>query len=140
MLRSIPRPGWLLLWLALGAASAAAVSFGDPLVLLLATVLCGVAVALSAGKRVRFALPVFLVSVGLLGTVLSLSSPGGAFSIDTSGHSAVCNSAGSCLGQTVVQSTFSVPVLAVYVVALLLGAIWIALPTARSRLVHHRRG
>ena len=107
--------------------------------LLLATVLCGVAFAFSAGRRVRFALPVFLVGLGLLGTVVSLSA-GGAFSIDTSGHSAVCNSAGGCVGQTVVQSAFSVPALTVYVVALLLGGIWIALPAARSRLVHHRRG
>jgi hypothetical protein len=44
------------------------------------------------------------------------------------------------MGQTEVQSAFSVPALAVHVVALLLGVIWIALPTARSRLVHHRRG
>jgi hypothetical protein len=73
----------------------------------------------------------------VLSGALSLA---GAFTIDTSGHSAVCSSAGGCLGQTVVQSAFSAPVVAAYAVVLLMGAVWLAVPTARKRLVHRSLG
>ena len=91
--------------------------FGDIQGLLLATLPLIVAVAVTASRRVLLALPAFLVGLGLIGTVLSgASSPAGAFTIDTSGHSPVCSSTG-CVGQTVVQSAFSVPAVAVYAAA-----------------------
>jgi hypothetical protein len=116
------------------------VYFGDILGSLLATVPLVVAVVVTASKRVLLALPAWLVGLGLIGTVLSGAlSPGGAFTIDTNGHSPICSS-GGCVGQTVVQSAFSVPAVAVYAVALLIGAVWLAFPTARTRLVHRGRG
>lgn len=140
-MRRIRHPAWLPLWLALGAASGAAVYFGDILGLLLATVPLIVAVALTASRRVLLALPAFLVGLGLIGTALSGAlSPGGAFTIDTTGHSPVCSSDGGCVGQTVVQSALSVPAVAVYAAALLIGAVWLAFPAARTRLVHRSRG
>lgn len=139
-MRGIRLPAWLFLWLALGASSGAALYFGDAPGLLLATVPLVVAVAVTASRRVLVALPAFLVGLGLTGTVLSGAlSPSGAFTIDTSGQSPVCGSAVGCVGQTVVQSAFSVPAVAVYAVALLIGAVWLAFPTARSRLVHRSR-
>jgi hypothetical protein len=94
------------------------VYFGDIQGLLLATLPLIVAVAVTASRRVLLALPAFLVGLGLIGTVLSgASSPAGAFTIDTSGHSPVCSSVGGCVGQTVVHSAFSVPAVAVYAAA-----------------------
>ena len=140
-MRRIRHPAWLPLWLALGAASGAAVYFGDILGLLLATVPLIVAVALTASRRVLLALPAFLVGLGLIGTALSGAlSPGGSFTIDTTGRSPVCSSDGGCVGQTVVQSALSVPAVAVYAAALLIGAVWLAFPAARTRLVHRSRG
>jgi hypothetical protein len=117
------------------------VYFGDTLGFLLATVPLIVAAAATASRRVLLALPAFLVGLGLIGTVLSGAlSPDGAFTFDTSGHSSVCSSTGGCVGQTVVQSAFSVPAVAVYAVVLLIGAVWLAFPTARTRHVHRSRG
>lgn len=114
--------------------------FGDIPGLLLATVPLAFAVAMTASRRVRLALPAFLAGLGLLATVLSVaSSQSGAFTVVTSGHSAAC-SAGGCVGQTVTQSAFSVPAVAVYAVALLIGAVWLVIPAARARVVHHNRG
>jgi hypothetical protein len=114
--------------------------FGDIPGFLLAAAPLIVAVTVTASRRVLLALPGFLVGLGLIGTVLSGAlSPAGAFTIDTSGHSAVCSSTGGCVGQTVVQSAFSVPAIAIYAVALLIGAVWLAFPTARSRFVHRGR-
>ena len=138
--RSIRRPASLVLWLALGAASGAAVYFGETLGSLLVAVPLVVAVAVTASRRVLLAFPAFLVGLGLIGTVLSGAlSPASAFTVDTSGHSPVCSSTG-CVGQTVVQSAFSVPSIAVYAVILLIGAVWLAFLTARSRFVHRIRG
>jgi hypothetical protein len=130
----------LLCWLALGAASGAAVYFGDAPGVLLAAVPLVVAVAGTANRRVLIALPAFLVGFGLTATVLSGAlSPGGAFTIDTSGQSPICSSAGGCVGQTVMQSAFSVPAVAVYAVALLIGAGWLTVQAARSRHVYGSR-
>ena len=138
--RSIRLPASLVLWLALGAASGAVMYFGDIPGFLLAAVPLIFAVALTASRRVLLALPVFLVGLGVTGTVLSGAlSPASAFTIDTSGHSPVCSSTG-CVGQTVVQSAFSVPSIAIYAVILLIGAVWLAFPIARSRFVHRIRG
>ena len=116
--RSIRLPASLVLWLALGAASGAVMYFGDIPGFLLAAVPLIFAVALTASRRVLLALPVFLVGLGVTGTVLSGAlSPASAFTIDTSGHSPVCSSVGGCVGQTVVHSAFSVPAVAVYAAA-----------------------
>lgn len=115
--------------------------FGDTLGFLLATVLLIVAAAATPSRRVLVALPAFLLGLGLTGTALSGAlSPDGAFTFDTSGHSPVCSSTGGCVGQTVVQSAFSIPAVAVYAVVLLIGVVWLAFPTARTRLVHRSRG
>lgn len=103
------------LWLVLGAASGAAVYGGDPILVLPGVLLLAVAVVATRSRRVLIALPAYLGGSGLTGVVLtSTLFPNGAFSIGTSGHSAVCSSAGGCVGQAVTQSAFSVPAVAVH--------------------------
>ena len=126
------------LWLVLGAASGTAVYVGDPILVLPGVLLLAVAVVATTSRRVLIALPAYLVGSGLTGLVLtSTLSPNGAFSIGTSGHSAVCSSAGGCLGQVVTQSAFSVPAVAVYAVVLAIGAIWFGFLMVRP---HHTDG
>ncbi len=78
-------------------------------------------------RRAPLALPVYLVGAGLAGIALDIAiSPQAAYSIGTSGHSAVCSSTGGCVGGTSMQSQFALPALLVFASILVVGLLWLS--------------
>jgi Kef-type K+ transport system membrane component KefB len=130
----VQSPIRVVLWFVLGALSGAAASIGDPLVLLVAVLLFAAAVVATVSRLSQEAVPGYLIGCGLAGlVVIAILSPHGAFSIDTSGRSPVCSSAGGCVGQTVTHSVVAVPALGVFAAILVIGLVWIFWQTRRSR-------
>jgi hypothetical protein len=118
----------LAFFLIFGAVSGAAVYVGEPLAVMLGVVVLLVAGLATSTAAVRPALPAYLLGVGLTGLALSIAFSG-VFSVGSSGHSALCSSAGGCVGSTVTQSAISVPAIAVFAAILVLSGVWLTWPT-----------
>jgi hypothetical protein len=131
----------LAVWLIAGAVSGVTAFAGEPLTFLLGVLLFLTASLVTATRRTPLALPTYLIGAGLAGVTAALAiSPEAAYSVGTSGHSAICSSAGGCVGGTTTQSAFAVPALAVFAALLLLGLIWFGWNTRRRRTSRPHRG
>jgi len=111
-------------WFAAGAICGVIAYVGEPLAFMLAVLLFVAATVVTASRRASLALPVYLVGAGLAGIALGIAiSPQATYSFGTTGHSAVCSSAGGCVGGTVTQSSFAIPALAVFTTILVVGVL-----------------
>lgn len=127
-----PLPVRFLTWLAIGSIGGAALYAAELPGVAIGVVLLALAVMSARGTRP--AVPAYLIGLGVTGVVLALTmSPNGAWSVATTGHSAVCSSAGGCVGSTVTQSALSVPAVAVFATAMLVGALWLSWQAIRLR-------
>jgi hypothetical protein len=127
----------IVLWLVVGAVGGAALYATELVGIALVVVLFAVAALATPTRGRRLALPAYLLGLGVIGGALTIAlSPTGAWSVGASGHSAVCSSTGGCVGSTVTQSAFSLPAIAVFVTAFVIGAIWLSWQLTRSHRPH----
>jgi hypothetical protein len=132
--RARPRSLRLVLWLTVGAIGGAALYAAELIGIAIAVALLAAAAMAAPTRGARRSLSAYLVGLGVVGGTLTLAlSPTGAWSVGTSGHSAVCSSAGGCVGADVTQSTFSLPAIAVFTTAFVVGTICLAWQVTRSR-------
>lgn len=127
-------PVRLSAWAVAGALGGAAVYAGAPAAIAVGLALLVAAALATATRRVGRAFPAYLLGAGVAGAALSLTlSPKGVLSIGTSGHSAVCSSAGGCVGQSVSQAEFALPAVTLFGLMLLVGLVWLGLATVAAR-------
>ncbi len=121
-----------ILWLVAGAASGAAAFVGDPGGALIAAAIFLLAVVKSVSGTV--VVPAYLSGAGVTGLIMTLAlSPAGYFAIDESGRSRVCSSSAGCHGVVATHAAFAIPAFLVFLIILVVGAIWLIVQQERTR-------